>query len=67
MDAPVAVPQISYWSVPNLHEEFKKTQLQWAKGDLNAFSKSFLISDSADDSPEDQRLLGDRDKNMRIN
>ncbi|MNO63142.1 TraB family protein [compost metagenome] len=48
----------------NLPEEFKKAQLQWAKGDLDAFSKSFLISGSANDSPESQRLLGDRDKNM---
>ncbi|SDE83077.1 TraB family protein [Fontibacillus panacisegetis] len=48
----------------NLPEEFRKAQLQWAKGDLNAFSKSFLISDSVSDNPESQRLLGDRDKNM---
>lgn len=43
-----------------LSEHFKQAQLQWVNGDLNEFSKSFLISETNDGS----RILGERDKNM---
>lgn len=44
----------------NMPEQFKQAQVQWADGNLDEFSKSFLISDSTEGS----RILGDRDKNM---
>lgn len=44
----------------NLPEQFKQAQIQWAHGNLNEFSTSFLISNSIDGS----RILGERDKNM---
>ncbi|MGG4495398.1 TraB/GumN family protein [Brevibacillus reuszeri] len=45
-------------------DEFTKWQQQWAKGDVDGFTKSFTSSQDFVESDSAKRLFGERDKNM---